>query len=109
MNPLKILFIGGFDHNPNVDAVEYFVKEIWPVIRQTLSNTNFYIIGSKMPDRVKELEQHEGVVAVGFVKDLADFFDACRLTVVPLRYGAGIKGKIGTSSSYGVIGYIMLV
>jgi len=101
-NRRDIVFIGGFDHTPNVDAVEYFVKEIWPIVRQTLSSVNFYIIGSKMPDRVKELEQHEGVVAVGFVKDLADFFDACRLTVVPLRFGAGIKGKIGTSASYGV-------
>lgn len=101
-NRRDILFIGGFEHTPNVDAVEYFVKEIWPAVRKKLSNTSFYIIGSKIPDRVRELEEYEGVVSVGFVEDLSDFFDKIRLTVVPLRFGAGIKGKIATSAGYGV-------
>ncbi|MCX7112653.1 MAG: glycosyltransferase [Proteobacteria bacterium] len=97
-----IVFIGGFEHLPNIDSVEYFVKEIWPLIRSSLPEVQFLIIGSKMPDHIKALETHAGVVVVGFVQDLAEYFDHCKMTVVPLRFGAGIKGKIGTSASFGV-------
>ena len=55
-----------------------------------------------MPGQIKALERHKGVVAVGYVEDLAQYFDHCKMTVVPLRFGAGIKGKIGTSASFGV-------
>ena len=97
-----IVFIGGFEHLPNIDSVEYFVKEIWPLVRSSLPEVQFLIIGSKMPDHIKTLENHAGVVVVGFVQDLAEYFDHCKMTVVPLRFGAGIKGKIGTSASFGV-------
>ena len=97
-----IVFLGGFDHSPNVDAVEYFVKEIWPRVHSALPELKFLIIGSKMTPRIKALESHPGVVAVGYVADLAEYFDHCKMTVVPLRFGAGIKGKIGTSASFGV-------
>ena len=97
-----IVFIGGFEHAPNVDVVEYFVDKIWPFIHPLLPDAKFLIIGSKMPMRVKLLEKHERVVAVGFVQNLAEYFNCCKLTVAPIRFGAGIKGKIGTSASYGV-------
>jgi glycosyltransferase involved in cell wall biosynthesis len=97
-----IVFIGGFDHTPNVDAVGYFVNEIWPLVRASLPDVQFLIIGSKMTDKIKALESHEGIVVVGYVENLAEYFDYCKLTVVPLRFGAGIKGKIGTSASFGV-------
>ena len=97
-----IVFIGGFEHTPNIDAVEYFVAEIWPQVSKALPGVQFLIIGSKMPDAIKAMDKHPGVVVVGFVKDLAEYFDYCKLTVVPLRFGAGIKGKIGTSAGYGV-------
>jgi GT2 family glycosyltransferase/glycosyltransferase involved in cell wall biosynthesis len=97
-----IVFLGGFDHSPNSDAVEYFVKEIWPLVRAALPDVRFLIIGSKMTTQIKSMENHPGVVAVGYVEDLAEYFDYCKMTVVPLRFGAGIKGKIGTSASFGV-------
>ena len=97
-----IVFIGGYDHSPNIDAVEYFVKDIWPRVHAVLPEVRFLMIGSKMPEQVKALERHEGVFAVGYVEDLAQYFDHCKISVVPLRFGAGIKGKIGTSASYGV-------
>jgi GT2 family glycosyltransferase len=97
-----IVFIGGFDHTPNVDAVRYFVNEIWPLVRASLPEVKFLIIGSKITDKIKALESHAGVIVVGYVEDLADYFDHCKMTVAPLRFGAGIKGKIGTSASFGV-------
>lgn len=97
-----IIFIGGFEHAPNIDAVDYFVQDIWPLVRSALPDARFLIIGSKMPDAIKCLDHHPGIEVVGYVKDLSEYFDHCKLSVIPLRYGAGIKGKIGTSASFGV-------
>ncbi len=96
-----ILFVAGFQHLPNKDAAVYFVKEIFPLVRKKLPGTFFRVVGSHIPDDVRDLAGH-GVDIAGYVEDLASEMDRARITVVPLRYGAGIKGKIGTSLSYGV-------
>ena len=91
-----LLFVGGFGHPPNGDAVIWFVQEIFPKIRGSLK-VNFYIVGSKVTDEIKALEQPgNGVVVKGFVSDeeLEELYRKCRIVVVPLRYGAGIKGKV---------------
>jgi GT2 family glycosyltransferase/glycosyltransferase involved in cell wall biosynthesis/SAM-dependent methyltransferase len=100
-NRRDILFIGGFMHTPNVDAVLFFGRDIWPLLRQQLPDLEFFIIGSHPPAEVLALEGN-GIRVVGYVENLEPYFDRCRLSVVPLRYGAGIKGKIGTSLSFGV-------
>jgi len=97
-----IVFIGGFLFDPNIDAVNYFTAEIWPRIRRAVPDMRFLIVGSNMPAEVARLGREPGVDIVGFVEHLAPIFARCRLSVAPLRYGAGIKGKIGTSLSYGV-------
>jgi glycosyltransferase involved in cell wall biosynthesis len=96
-----ICFIGGFRHIPNVDAVIYFCSDIWPHVVKELPEARFDIIGSHVPDAVRSL-QSENINIVGYVPNLDDYFHITRLSVVPLRYGAGIKGKIGTSLGYGV-------
>ncbi len=96
-----LLFIGGFLHSPNIDAVEWFVGEIWPKLLRHGFRDRFIIAGSHMPDSVTRLNS-ERIVARGYVKDLAPMFAAGRLTVAPLRYGGGVKGKIVSSLSYGV-------
>ncbi len=97
-----IAFVGGFLHNPNIDAATYFVREIWPMIREELPGVRFHVVGSNMPPEVTSLGQEPGVVVRGYVPDIEQVMDQFRLTVAPLRYGAGIKGKIGTSLSCGV-------
>jgi glycosyltransferase involved in cell wall biosynthesis len=97
-----IVFIGGYQHTPNIDAVEYFVNEVWPLIVDKLPEARFLIIGSKMPERLAALSKHQRVIPIGFVPDISTYLDSCKLTVAPLRFGAGIKGKIGSSGSYGV-------
>ncbi|MCB1826134.1 MAG: glycosyltransferase [Candidatus Competibacteraceae bacterium] len=97
-----LVFIGGFLFDPNIDAVHYFVGQIWPRIRQAVPDMRFMIVGSNMPAEVVALGKEPGVDIVGYVEHLAPLFARCRLSVAPLRYGAGIKGKIGTSLSYGV-------
>ncbi len=96
------LFIGGFPHLPNVDAVIYFCNEVLPLIRIDLPDVKFHIIGNAPPPEVLELANREGVIVHGFLKDVTPMFRTCRLSVAPLRYGAGIKGKIATSMAYGV-------
>lgn len=96
-----ICFIGGYRHQPNCDAVHYFVQEIWPMVRAKLPEVRFRIMGSHIPPDIQALEGN-GVVIDGFVPDMATSLARCRLSVAPLRYGAGIKGKIGSSLSYGI-------
>ena len=99
----NVVFIGSFNHPPNVDAVEWLVKEIWPLVRQRKVNARLRICGSNMPDAVRRLcMQEPDIEAVGFVADLGEVFDHCRLSVAPLRFGAGLKGKLATSFGYGV-------
>ncbi len=96
-----IVFIGGYLHRPNVDAVFYFVNDIWPSISAAIPDCEFLIVGSNVPKELQELAG-EKIKVVGFVANLADVFSQCKISVAPMRYGAGIKGKILTSLSYGV-------
>ncbi len=95
------VFIGGFEHPPNVDAMEWFCGEIMPRIVAEIPEARLHIIGSKMPDSVRALAS-EHVITHGYVEDVLPFFDSCLLSVAPLRYGAGVKGKINQSMSLGV-------
>ena len=96
-----LMFVGGFQHPPNVDAVTWFCDAVLPRIRERNAAIRFHIIGSKAPDAVAALGKREGVVFHGFVPDIAPFMDGCRIAIAPLRYGAGVKGKVNMSMSYG--------
>ena len=96
-----ILFIGGYQHTPNVDAVQYFVAEIMPLLRKQLPGVRFYAVGSKPPAEIQALAS-EDIIITGFVEDLTPLLDKMRVSVAPLRYGAGIKGKIGTAMAIGL-------
>jgi GT2 family glycosyltransferase len=95
-----IFFVGGYQHPPNVDAAQWFVGSIWPLIRKELPEIEFHLIGSKASEQVRALSGN-GVRFHGFVKTLEPWVDGCRLAVAPLRYGAGIKGKVNMSMSRG--------
>lgn len=96
-----IMFIGGFLHDPNVDAVKYFISEILPKIKQKIPNVKFFIIGSNPTEEIMKLASDD-VIVTGFVKDLQPFYEKCRVMVAPLRYGAGIKGKVTQSLTKGL-------
>ncbi len=95
-----IYFVGGYQHPPNVDAACWFVNDVWPLIHQQLPAVHFHLIGSKAPERVRSLNG-DGVVFHGFVESLQPFLSDCRLAVAPLRYGAGVKGKVNMSMAHG--------
>lgn len=96
-----ILFVGNFNHLPNRDAVTWFVNDIFPQVRATLPDVRFRVVGSHLPESIAQLAR-EGVDIVGWVHDLTPLYEEVRLVVAPLRYGAGIKGKLGESASRGV-------
>jgi len=95
------LFIGGFQHTPNIDAVLFFVQKIYPLVSEHLPDAKFYIIGDKAPPEIVALAT-ERIVIAGWQRDIRPFFDSAKLSVAPLRFGAGIKGKINQSMGFGV-------
>lgn len=95
-----IFFIGGFGHPPNVDAAVWYATSIWPLVRARLPDVTTYLIGSNMPERVRDLAG-DGIEPLGHVPDLVPYLDGCRLSVAPLRFGAGVKGKISTAQARG--------
>jgi len=95
------LFIGSFQHPPNTDAVLFFLKKIYPLIGGYLGNAKFYIIGDKVPPEIVALA-NEKIIVAGLQRDVQPFFDSVRLSVAPVRFGAGVKGKINQSMAFGV-------
>jgi GT2 family glycosyltransferase/glycosyltransferase involved in cell wall biosynthesis len=95
------LFIGGFEHTPNIDAVIFFVQKIYPLLSKHLHDAKFYIIGDKPPPEVVALAT-ETIIVAGLQTDVRPFFNSVKLSVAPLRFGAGVKGKINQSMAFGV-------
>lgn len=98
-----LLFVGGFNHLPNVDAIVWFCKQIFPMVLQKNPNIKLFVVGSNPTQEIKELAS-DSVIVRGFVTDeaLADLYAITRIVVAPLRYGAGIKGKIIEAMYQGV-------
>jgi len=102
-----LVFIGSA-HLPNVDGVLYFHREIFPLIRSELPEVQLIVIGEELQNALRDEPGYDVLVSdpsvrlVGFVEDLAEYFDYVRVMVVPLRYGSGVKGKIASALSYGV-------
>ena len=96
-----LVFIGGFQHPPNADAVLWYAREILPLLRERLPGVRTIIVGSMVPAPIKALAAPDFVIA-GYVPDVAPYFNGCRISIAPLRYGAGVKGKINLAMSYGL-------
>jgi glycosyltransferase involved in cell wall biosynthesis len=96
-----LVFVGGFRHPPNVDAVRWFVEAVFPQVRAQLPGVRFHCIGSDLVADIQALATHEGVVVHGHVPDIAPYMDGCRIALAPLRYGAGVKGKVNLSMAHG--------
>jgi GT2 family glycosyltransferase/glycosyltransferase involved in cell wall biosynthesis len=90
-----LLFIGGFNHPPNADAVSWFASEIFPQILAKEPSIRFLVVGSKVPEHIKKLNSNN-IVIKGYVsnEELITLYESCRIVVAPLRFGAGVKGKI---------------
>lgn len=95
-----LLFVGGFSHAPNIDSVKYLHDHIMPLVWKKDKNIKVMVVGSYPTEEVQKLNSKRFTI-VGFAEDLEPYYNACRVFVAPLRYGAGVKGKIGQSLEYG--------
>jgi len=97
-----LVFVGGFRHPPNLDAMQWFIGEVFPRIRQRLPQVRFHCIGADVPDSLQALAAGQpGVQVHGYVPDVVPWMAGGRIAVAPLRFGAGVKGKINLSMAHG--------
>ncbi len=96
-----LVFIGNYNHQPNEDAVYFFIQEVLPHIHAQLPDLNFYVLGSNMKEKMKSLAS-DRVKIVGWVDQVEPHFAQRRVFVSYLRYGAGMKGKLGQALSLGL-------
>ena len=87
--------IGNFLHDPNWDAVQYMKQKIWPLIRKQNKELNLYIYGAYMPPKAQQLNKpQEGFHVLGRAESASEVIGNARVCLAPLRFGAGIKGKL---------------
>ena len=98
-----IVFVGGFGHTPNVDGVLWFCKHVWPLVAAAIPGVVFTIVGSKPPQEINDL-QSDNIKVPGFVSEyeLQNLYKKTRLAVIPMRFGAGVKGKTVEAMSHGI-------
>jgi GT2 family glycosyltransferase len=98
-----LIFVGGFNHPPNGDGLVWFVNEVFPAVLESLPDLQLHIVGSNMPDKIRRLESRN-IQVEGFLSDeaLGELYRRIRMSVVPLRFGAGIKGKVLDAMQKGI-------
>lgn len=94
--------IGNGKHAPNTDAVRWLKKEIWPLIRKQLPEAKLHIYGAYLPEQLQQMHNpKEGFLVQGWAADLKEVFENARINLAPLRFGAGLKGKLLDAIRYG--------
>ncbi len=90
----RMVFVGAFQHLPNVEAMVYFCRAVLPLIRKQVPDASLTIVGSKPTPEILDLSEIPGVEVTGYVPDIRPFMASASVYVVPLRLGVGIRGKI---------------
>lgn len=98
-----VLFIGGFVHVPNIDAVQWAVEHVMPEVWKERPDVLLHVVGSNAPEKVLALAS-ERVIVHGYMTDdeLNALYRACRMELVPLRFGGGVKGKVIEAMYHGL-------
>jgi glycosyltransferase involved in cell wall biosynthesis len=95
------LFVGGFGHAPNADAVEFLLSEVWPLVRKADPAATLTIAGADYPPRVRETAG-PGVTVAGQLPELEPRLGEAHAMLAPLRFGAGVKGKVLLAMAHGL-------
>jgi glycosyltransferase involved in cell wall biosynthesis/GT2 family glycosyltransferase len=96
-----VVFVGNFRHTPNVDAAVHFVSETWPLVREVLPGVQLSLVGTAPPPAVQALTGPD-VDVTGWVPETRPYLDGARVSIAPLRFGAGVKGKIAEALACGL-------
>lgn len=97
----NIAFLGGFRHYPNIEGLQYFAREVMPLIRQIHLPAKLLVYGSHITEEIKSLAARD-IIIKGWVPDVSEVYDNCRIFIAPLLSGAGIKGKVIGALAHGV-------
>lgn len=95
-----LLFIGGFYHMPNMDAVKFLYENIMPLVWAKDASIKINILGPDFPEEIKQQYNSDRFCILGYQKSVDYWFENSRIFVAPLRYGAGVKGKIGQALEF---------
>lgn len=89
------IYVGNGKHSPNVDAIAWLKNEIWPIIRKSLPEVNLHIYGGYFPEHIRQMHNPKnGFYVEGWVENVTKVMEQSRINLAPLRFGAGIKGKL---------------
>ena len=89
----SILFVG-YMGIESVDAVSYFYKDIFPLVRKEIPSAKFYVVGADPPGKIVKLARDKNVIVTGFVKDLRDYYNKAAVVVVPMKFVVGVQNKV---------------
>ena len=102
INTKELIFVGGYNWFPNVDGIVWFVENIWPSVKARVQDATLSIIGSHPTSEVNELNKFPGVKVLGYVPDTAPCLKQAAISIAPLRYGGGMKGKVNEAMAFGL-------
>ena len=97
----NVMFVGNFEHDPNVDGIVYFCTHVLPLIQSQLPDIRLRIVGESPPEVVRALAG-PNVEVLGYVPDIRAIYESSDVAIAPMRFGGGLKGKIAEAMSYGV-------
>lgn len=94
VDDLTIGIFGSMSFVPNIDAVMYFISEIYPLIKKEIPNVRFFIVGRNPPDNIKSLANNKDIIVTGEVEDIREYYKKVSVVVAPIRLGSGIKNTM---------------
>ncbi|ORT50990.1 hypothetical protein ST37_06250 [Vibrio sp. qd031] len=89
-----LVFTGAMDYWANIDAVKWFVKNVWPTVLETLPDAKFYIVGGGATAEVKQLQTQQGIVVTDRVVDIRPYLHHAKAVVAPMQIARGVQNKI---------------
>jgi len=98
----EVVFIGSLNWYPNPDAIHWFVECIWPKVLNSIPEARFKVVGSGENEKIKSLNGKMNVDIMGFVENTRDVINNCSVSVAPLRFGGGMKGKVNEALAHGI-------
>jgi sugar transferase (PEP-CTERM/EpsH1 system associated) len=101
-SPATIIFTGAMDYFPNIDAVNYFCADIFPLVKQSVPEARFYIVGRNPTDHVRRLAKRGNVVVSGTVPDVRPYLEQASVAVAPFRVARGVQNKVLEAMAMGL-------
>lgn len=98
----KVVFTGVMDYFPNIDAVQYFCREIFPLVRRVVPDTQFFIVGRNPTRQVRQLQKQMNITVTGAVPDVRPYLANASVAIAPFRLARGVQNKVLEAMAMGV-------